>query len=410
MDDAQPARDWPDILLCILLWSLGGLAGPMLFPVLPEIAQSLGIAPKSALYAVPAFFLGFALSHFLVAFAGRRPSLAGAVLTSLGLYAAASLVAANSAHIEIIVAACFTQGLAYGFLPAAVRMVLCRDRDARTAQRDLSFVAGIVLLVPIASPVVGSALADKWGWGAVFWVQGLTASAIAVPVLLIRSGAFRAERNPGTRGEREASLVAELKMLFHRQDGVQAISQMVLLYGLVMLIQFDIARVVPTLGNHSIHNTSVVIGLSCAFMATGSFLASRFRLNYPAGVAIMLALCLGCFMVEWVSAPSLIRFGAAMCLVSFGAGTTVWAATTRAMMVSADPSLVRSAALGFAQYSGSFAIIGIFGLVAPAAPAAHFLSAALLLSLALGLSILGGMFPDRSADSGTENNPVAKAK
>ena len=384
MDEAGTGRR-VKLILCILLWSLGGLAGPMLYPVLPDIAELLGEAPSRVHLTVSLFFAGFAVSHLLLLPLVNRLSLIRLIAVSLILFAAASLVASVANAVETVITARFFQGLAYGVLPVSVRAWLCQKSSRRTASRDLSIVAGFVFLIPIATPLIGAALAERYGWSSVFWLQGIYAAAVLWPLLLLgkRDDLQRVDR-PSERPPGSFKLHT-LRQVMLERSSFTASAQMVLLYSLVMLLPFDIARVVPALSDQPLRYGSILVAASFAAIALGSFLAASLRSVFRVGLILTFALALGLTIFEWTATPSLLRFGLGTTLISVGLGLTVWSAMSRAMTATNDPSLSRSAILGFVQYGGTFTVVTLVSLLVPPLALSHFASAALILGLTLTL-------------------------
>ncbi|QPH54791.1 MFS transporter [Pontivivens ytuae] len=360
-----------EILLCILLWSLGGLTGPMLYPVLPDMAGALNEAPARVHLTVSLFFAGFALSHLVLLRLVERLDFLDLIALSLVLFIVASILAALAANVETVIAARFVQGLSYGVLPTAVRALLCRNRSAAAANRDLSIVAGVVFLIPIGTPVAGAALAERFGWSSVFWFQWIYALAVLVPVLLHRKTGEPPEQYSVRRVARVPTADI-LKRMTADRAGLVAAAQMVLLYSLVMLLPFDIARVVPSLSEHAMRDAAILVAASFAAIALGSFLAARRTSAFTPGLLATCGAAAALAAVEALAQPSLIRFGVGTTLISVGLGLTVWSAMARAMTAGGDAPLFRSAVLGFVQYGGAFLVVTFTSLCVPPLAFGHF--------------------------------------
>lgn len=374
-----------EILLCILLWSLGGLAGPMLYPVLPDMAGALNEAPARVHLTVSLFFAGFALSHLVLLRMVERLDFLDLIALSLVLFIVASILAALAANVETVIAARFVQGLSYGVLPTAVRALLCRNRSAAAANRALSIVAGVVFLIPIGTPVAGAALAERFGWSSVFWFQGIYALAVLGPVLLH----YKTGDPPDQHSARRVPTADMLKRMTADRAGLVAASQMVLLYSLVMLLPFDIARVVPSLSEHAMRDAAILVAASFAAIALGSFLAARRASAFTPGLLATCGAAAALAAVEALAQPSLIRFGVGTTLISVGLGLTVWSAMARAMTAGGDAPLFRSAVLGFVQYGGAFLVVTFTSLCVPPLAFGHFAVATGVLVSVLLLTAAG---------------------
>ncbi|HYA72409.1 MAG TPA: MFS transporter, partial [Roseiarcus sp.] len=95
--------------------------------VMVDLGREFGVAVAGAQRTMLAFTLGFGLAHLVVGeFAdrfGRRPT----AIVGIGVYCAASIVAAAAPSLDVLVAARFLQGMAAASGPILSRTLI---RDA----------------------------------------------------------------------------------------------------------------------------------------------------------------------------------------------------------------------------------------------------------------------------------------
>lgn len=158
------------IAMVALLFATIAFAIDAMLPVLGEIGRDLAPAdPGRAQLVVTVFVLGMGLGTFLAGpisdAMGRKP----VILGGIALYMLAATVAALSESIELLLAACFVQGLGSA-APRVVSQALVRDLFAgRQMARVISFAMAVFVLVPAVAPLIGAGISALYGWRAIFW-------------------------------------------------------------------------------------------------------------------------------------------------------------------------------------------------------------------------------------------------
>ncbi|MEV4419008.1 MFS transporter [Patulibacter sp. NPDC049589] len=197
---APPSVPWRGFVGVYVLLFLIGTETFLVSPLLPTIADSIGVSESRAAITVTAYTLVYALTApFLGAVAdrvGRRPTIvAGAVLFLLG-----NLVAALAGSLAVLVAARIVGALGAALAGPSIWAHLSERSPEEARGRAIGsglalFSAGQVLGVPLASLLAGGG-----GWRASFW--GLTVlSGLVLPVV------WRQTRDRGT-AEAEARAAA----------------------------------------------------------------------------------------------------------------------------------------------------------------------------------------------------------
>ena len=170
----EPARTLPAGRL-LLLGGLTGLAPASVdihLPSIPAMADALGAQAGTAQLSVSLFLVGLALGQIVCgALAdryGRRPVLLG----GLAMYLLGTALCLASEGMGTMLCGRALQALGSSAGAALVRAVirdLCRGRALAHA---LSTTAAIMMVLgPIAGPLLGSALLEWQGWRSAFWAM-----------------------------------------------------------------------------------------------------------------------------------------------------------------------------------------------------------------------------------------------
>jgi DHA1 family bicyclomycin/chloramphenicol resistance-like MFS transporter len=156
------------IALLILITALGPLSMQMFLPALPLIQRDFATDTGTAQLALTASMLAIGVATLaygpLSDRFGRRPVL----LAGLALFAAGSAVSALAPTVSILIAGRILQsaGASAGIVlaRAMARDVYGPDR----ALRVVSYLTMAMVMAPMIAPALGGAVADAFGWRAVF--------------------------------------------------------------------------------------------------------------------------------------------------------------------------------------------------------------------------------------------------
>lgn len=158
------------ILLLALLTALDAMAIDMYLPGMPAIADDFGVSAGRIQQTLSVFLAGLAIGQALYGplldrYGRRLPLLAG-----VAVFVAGSVMAAVAPTVEWLLAARFVQalGAAAGLVtPRAIVADLCGVAESA---RIFSLLMQVMMIAPIAAPILGGYLLGHGGWRMVFWV------------------------------------------------------------------------------------------------------------------------------------------------------------------------------------------------------------------------------------------------
>lgn len=193
------------VLLLGSLTAFGPLSMDMYLPALPVVADDLQTTTSLAQLSLTACLIGLAVGQLIFGplsdIHGRRKPL----ISTLIVYAVASVLCAISPNIWLFVALRFVQGVS-----GAAGIVIARAsaRDMYSGKELTKFIALLALVngaAPILAPIVGGVILNFATWNTVFYTLGAIGLAMFVAVLF-----FLPETLP-TEKRAEGSLLAVVK-------------------------------------------------------------------------------------------------------------------------------------------------------------------------------------------------------
>ncbi|MFT3735144.1 MAG: multidrug effflux MFS transporter [Rhodocyclaceae bacterium] len=175
----------PYLLLALILAALNAI-GPFsidtYLPAFPAIEQGLATNTLSVQQSLTAYMLPFSLMmlwHGALSDAlGRR----SVILVGMAIYLAASLLCVFAPNIELLWLGRALQGLSAGAGVIVGRAIVRDLLDGPAAQRLMSHVALVFAIAPGVAPIIGGALAEAWGWRAIFALLAIMAAALMLLV------------------------------------------------------------------------------------------------------------------------------------------------------------------------------------------------------------------------------------
>ncbi|GAA5166013.1 multidrug effflux MFS transporter [Viridibacterium curvum] len=175
----------PYPLLAVILAALNAI-GPFsidtYLPAFPAIESGLVTTTLSVQQSLTAYMLPFSIMmlwHGALSDAlGRRR----VILVGMSCYLVASLLCAFAQNIEMLWLGRALQGLSAGSGVIVGRAIVRDLLDGPAAQRLMSHVALVFAIAPGVAPIIGGALAQAWGWRAIFALLALMAAALMVLV------------------------------------------------------------------------------------------------------------------------------------------------------------------------------------------------------------------------------------
>ena len=365
----------PLLVVSVLAMLLGiqPITTDLYLPALPGLAAELGSPMTRTQLTLSALLFAFGISQlFLGPIAdrfGRRPVLLG----GLSLYVVASLGAALSPGIDVLVLWRAVQGVGMGAAVVCARAMV-RDLYVPTdGARVMSKALSGLGLIALASPLVGGAIASWLGWRTALLATGIFGAATLALVALRLPETARALDPYALR---IAPMFANWWRIARHPSFVAWSLLVTCTYaGLLAFLASSSFVFIEVLGTSRMAAGMFIAGCSCCYIA-GTFQCRRWLLRYGLAGAVKRG------------AVFTLVGGLTMAALSLAGVFGPWAI--------AVPQFIYSFGHGVHQPCGQAAVVGPFPRSAGAASAlAGFILAAgaVLVGAWLGVAMDGTVFP-----------------
>jgi DHA1 family bicyclomycin/chloramphenicol resistance-like MFS transporter len=362
-----PRRPVPPLPLLVAITGIGPFTMQIVIPCLPAMAVALAVPYGTIQLALTLFLIGVAFGQLLYGPLsdrfGRKPLLLG----GLTLYLLGSLAAAFAPSAAALIAARVVQAVG-----ACAGLVLGRAmiRDSYPRERSasvLGYVSTAMAVAPMLAPLLGSVLADVFGWRATM-IACLAFGVVLLPLvwrLMPETLAAKAAL-PGLGGMIGAHGRLLRLPLFRGYVAVTACSTAVF---------FAFAAggpvvVIGGLGHAATTYGAAMMLISVAWMSgtfTAARLVGRFGMGpmMRLGIAITLAGGVLAVLVQALLPPHLLLFFLPMAVVALGNGMTQPNAIAAAVSVRPRLAGTASGLVGSLQM-GAGALMTVIVAVAEA--------------------------------------------
>ncbi|WP_297005403.1 multidrug effflux MFS transporter [uncultured Corynebacterium sp.] len=398
----------PALLLTLgLLSAVAPFATDLYLPAMPQIVDDLSTTTSGAQFSLTAFLIGAAVGQLLFGPLSDRIGRRRPLLIGTALYLLASVAAALSPSVTLLVVFRLVQGVS-GAAGMVIGRAVVTDRYRGTqAAQAMSLMMVVGGVAPVIAPFVGSTLADPIGWRGLLWiVAGLGLVALVCILAVIP------ETHPHFTGKDAAQDAASAEPA-HTTEGAhttrvtqttgsgltsRAFLAPVLAFAFGFATMMAYISASPFLYQKYMGMGTVQYGLAFAANAlvlmVVSIVSAKLALRYRVrtltrvglGVNLLGSLLFGLLVVVDAPAPSLM---VPLLLVVGSLGLVLGNATSLALSAVPGASGAGSAILGFLQFglAGVVApLVGVNGELDPAPLAVVMLVASVIASVAVTVS------------------------
>jgi MFS transporter, DHA1 family, multidrug resistance protein len=178
-----PVR-WRLLALLIAMSGMSSLSLNILVPAIPSMVAKFDTAPANIQLTVSLYLLGLAVSQLVFGPLsdrfGRRP----VVIAGLALAFAASTAAWLATSVAALVIARVVQSLGASSGQTISRAIMRDLYDRERAAEMIGLVTSVVVLMPMAAPLIGGVLDTLFGWEAIFLFTAILSGSVCVWALL----------------------------------------------------------------------------------------------------------------------------------------------------------------------------------------------------------------------------------
>jgi MFS transporter, DHA1 family, multidrug resistance protein len=383
---------WRLLALLIAMTGVGSLSLNILVPAIPSMVAKFATEPANVQLTVSLYLLGLAVAQLIFGPLsdrfGRRP----VVLAGLALATVASTAAIFAANIASLITARVVQSLGASTGQTIGRAIIRDLYDRDQAASMIGLVTSVVVLMPMAAPLIGGILDTLFGWESIFVFTTILSLTVFVWAVIALPETRKGSTAPGERG--------------HFRSDLAALASSPRFFGYALCAGLGSAPFFSFLGGaphvvvSMLGRTSAEYGLwffvpSVGFMA-GNFAVSRLTARFGINALIWWGVVLtivGCLInvLVYVTIPGWDMAAIFLPQIMIGFGNGLLLPTSVAGAVSIRPQVAGTASgmTGFIQMAIGAAAAQLGGhIVAHASNALPMM----LLMLAFGVATAGAVF------------------
>lgn len=158
--------------LLLLLAMVGPLTLNVLQPALPSLSVAFGAPRELTQLTLSLYIFGMAFAQIIAGPLadkyGRRP----VILIALTFFVAASIAAMFAKSIEQLIAARVFEAFGATACLSLSRTIIGDISDRKTTARIIAYITMVMVIAPMAAPVIGAFLNGRYGWQSIFLFCG----------------------------------------------------------------------------------------------------------------------------------------------------------------------------------------------------------------------------------------------
>ncbi len=273
-------------LLAFALMPLSGFATDIYIPSLPSMTSAIGASSLQVQFTLTLFLISYGVSQLFIGSVLDSFGRYKAGLISLVIFAAASIVIANTQNIYLIYAMRVIHGLTVGTIIVGKRAYFVDLFSGDKLKHYLSLFSIIWSSGPIIAPFIGGYLQTSFGWKSNFYLL----AGLAI-VLAILEGIFGGETLKTPSRFNLKNIFNTYLDMFKTTSFVLGMGMIGLAYSMVMVYNMT----GPFIIEHQLHLTPVTAGYGALISGfawmTGGFIAKG-TIRYPFFKKLIICLAL----------------------------------------------------------------------------------------------------------------------
>jgi len=345
---------------------------------MPQMAVELKANSSQIQSTISLFFFAVGLGQLFVGPVADKYGRKIVALVGLLLYCVSALGASLVLDIVHLQWLRFLQGLASCAVSVVIFSVV---RDVYTYERSskvYSYLNGVLSIVPAVAPILGSALAQYYGWRSTFVFMFVFSAAVFLVVAYCLPETLSQSNSRSSASSNLYSLTKFKRVLTNKSFVFYAFCVMAGLACILSYVSYAPIWLIQHL-NVSQVTFSLLFGFNACLSIICCFLAPKWITVYGnrfmVGLGLLLMLVSGCLLVllslfDFIGLSGAVAFMMPVGFLSAGLALSIGPASAVALSSFADSAGTASAVLGFIQMTGAAIVISVVqqsDLIAPQA-------------------------------------------
>jgi DHA1 family bicyclomycin/chloramphenicol resistance-like MFS transporter len=168
------------LLLIFLLVPLGPFAVDMYLPSIPHMVEAFSATDSDIQFTISIYVVALGISQLIAGPLSDKHGRKFSAITGLIFYTLGSLLVTQASSLHELYFARIFQGIGAAFT-MVTSLAWIRDHyEGEEAGKWLSYIGGMISLIPTVAPLFGGLLTIYWGWQSGFWVMTITSSCLLI--------------------------------------------------------------------------------------------------------------------------------------------------------------------------------------------------------------------------------------